>query len=121
MELLFSEVDGNVLIVSADGGLDSKTADEFIDSIYKLIDVGITRIIIDCQRLSYVSSAGLAVLVRLHKRMADRGGDVKIAAVPGPFAQVLALTRLDRVFSIYDDVNRARLACREESEAPAVD
>jgi anti-anti-sigma regulatory factor len=47
--------------------------------------------------------------------MREIGGEVKLAAVPGFVAQVLALTRLDKVFEMYPDVAQARLSFRPTS------
>jgi anti-anti-sigma regulatory factor len=52
----------------------------------------------------------MGTLMRLHARMAPRGGNVKMACVKGMIRQVLTLTRLDTIFEIYPDVDRARLA-----------
>ncbi len=112
MEFYYDEVDGDILIIKADGGLNADTADQFGESIEKLVDAGLTQIIIDCTRLEYISSIGLSVLIRLHRRMRRHGGDVKIASIKGLVADVLSITRLDTVFDIYPDVNRARLAFR---------
>jgi anti-anti-sigma factor len=46
------------------------------------VDAGVDKIIVDCSRLEYISSYGIGVLVRLHKALMARGGDVKIAAGP---------------------------------------
>jgi hypothetical protein len=44
--------------------------------------------------------------------MTDYGGDVKVAGLTGIVAQVISMARLDRLFQVYPDVNRARLAFR---------
>jgi len=113
MEFYYHEVERDVLIVSADGGLNRDTVGEFIDGIAGLIDGGLTKVIIDCTSLTYISSIGLGALLRVHKRMKERGGDVKLAGLTGPVVGIIELTRLDKVFQIYRDVNRARLAFRE--------
>lgn len=112
MEFVYHETDKDVLIVSADGGLDLSTAGQFQTELEQLIDAGLRKIIVDCSRLTFVSSYGLSVLVRLHGRLAKHGGDVKLAAVPGRLASLLSLTRLDTLFGLYEDVDRARLAFR---------
>lgn len=116
MEFYWDEIDNDVLILAADGGLNASTADEFVDRIQHLVDAGLRRIIIDCSKLDYVSSYGLGVLVRLHGRLKEHGGDVKIASVQGMLPQALHVTRLDRVFDVYPDVNRARLAFRPKRD-----
>jgi len=114
MEFFFHELDRKVLILSADGGLNADTAAEFVGQLESLIDAGLTRIIVDCTRLDYISSYGIGVLVRLHNKLAHHGGDVKIAAAKSKVLQVLTLMRIGKVLDIYPDVNRARLAFRDK-------
>ena len=106
----YAEMDKDVLIVRADGALNAESADDFIKQLTGFIDNGLSRIIVDCSKLEYISSYGLGVLVRLHAKLAKRGGDVKLASVPGLIEQVLQVTRLNTLFSIYPDVSQARLA-----------
>ena len=112
MEFYYHEVDRSVLVLSADGGLNSDTAGDFVDQLESLIDAGVTQIIVDCTRLSYISSYGIGVVMRLHNRLARHGGDIKLAAPPGMVLRALSATRLSGLFQIYPDVNRARLAFR---------
>ena len=112
MEFHYDEIERDVLILSADGGLNSDTAEQFVDEIVKLVDAGLTRIIIDCTKLTYISSYGIGCLVRIHNRMKKHGGDVKIASVSGFIPQALRITGLDALFQFYPDVNQARLAFR---------
>lgn len=116
MEFYYHEVDKDVLILSADGGLSAENAEAFVEQLEALIEGGIRKIIVDCTALSYVSSSGLSTLIRLHRHMAHLGGDVKIAALSGAAANVMALTRLDKLFDMYPDVDRARLAFRPRDD-----
>jgi anti-anti-sigma factor len=118
MEFYYHELDHNVLVLRADGGLNAQTAAQFIGELEKLIDAGVQRIIVDCGGLDYVSSYGLGVLVRLHKKLAAHGGDVKLADIHSKLVQALTITHLDSLFEIYPDVNRARLAFRRPDERP---
>ena len=112
MEFYYHEIDDDVLVLRADGGLNAENADEFLEKVEALVEAGLRKIIVDCSGLTYVSSSGLGTLIRLHRNMAQIGGNVKVAAISGPVAQVLELTRLTRLFEIYPDVDRARLAFR---------
>ena len=88
MEFYYAELDKDVLIVRADGDLNSDSAEQFVAQLGGFVDGGLTRIIVDCSRLEHITSYGLGVLVRLHARLAKRGGDVKLASVPGLIEQV---------------------------------
>ena len=112
MEFYYHEIDPAVLVVRADGGLNADTAEQFVESIEKLVDAGLKKLIVDCTRLDHISSYGLGVLVRLHGRMKRHGGDVKFSSVRSVLADVLAVTRLMQLFEIYPDTDRARLAFR---------
>jgi anti-sigma B factor antagonist len=114
MEFYFHELDRSVLILSADGGLNADTAADFVAQLESLVDAGLSRIIVDCTRLDYISSYGVGVLARLHNKLARHGGDVRIAAAKSRVLQVLTLMRLGTVLHIYPDVNQARLAFREK-------
>lgn len=112
METYLSESDDNVVVITADGGLNHGTANQIYEVVQKSIECGLKCVIVDCGKLDIVTSTGLAKLLLLHKRMREMGGEVKLAGVQGFAAQVLALTRLDKVFEMYPDVGQAKLAYR---------
>ena len=115
VEFFYHELDKDVLILSADGGLNADTAAEFHQQLEKLVDAGVKKIIVDCTRLDYISSYGIGVLVRLHQHLAKHGGDVKVAAAHNRVLQVLTMMRMGEVFAVYPDVDRARLAFRPKN------
>ena len=117
MEFYFLELDRSLLILSADGGLNADTATDFVQQLESLIKAGAKQIIIDCTNLNYISSYGVGMLLRIHKKLARHGGDVKIAAPQSRVLQVLTLLRMGQVFQIYSDVNAARLAFRQPDQA----
>ena len=70
MKIDFNKNDGN-LNISLDGRLDTTTAPAFESSLFEQYD-GTGSLLIDCEKLSYVSSAGLRVLLSAQKRL--KGG-----------------------------------------------
>ena len=112
MEFYYNETDKDVLIINADGGLNSDNADKFVNELAALIDAGQTKIVVDCSRLNNITSYGLGVLVRLHSKLSKKGGDVKLACVKGLIEQVFKVTHLNKIFEIYPDVSRACLMFR---------
>lgn len=117
MEFYWHEIDKDVLIIRADGGLNAQTATQFVQSIEHLVEQGLRKIIIDCTQLNYISSYGLTILLRMHGWMKPIGGEVAIANVQGLVPQALHMTKLDSVFQIYPDVDRARLHFRSDVSA----
>jgi anti-sigma B factor antagonist len=117
MDFYYHEIDKDVLILSADGGLNADTGKAFVDQLAVLVDQGLGKIIVDCTHLDYISSFGIGVLIRLHSKLAARGGDVKIASAKSMVLKALQVVRLNRLVDIYPDVNAARLAFRPKDPA----
>ena len=59
---------GEELQVSVEGRLDTITAPDFESALINNSN-GVNSVVIDCENLVYVSSAGLRVLLSTHKRM----------------------------------------------------
>ena len=112
MELYYHSTDRDILVLSADGGLDSTNAEKFLAELRKAVEAGARKLIVDCTRLHFISSYGVAVLVRLHKTMADVGGDVKVAALDSRVTRIVTLVGLEKVFDLYATVDDARDAFR---------
>lgn len=110
MEFCFHDTDRNLLILRADAALDSFKPIGVFDELQRLIDGGARKLVVDCSRLGYISSVGIASLIRIHKRLAEAGGDVKLASVQPPLARLLDITRLREVFGCYPSIEAARQA-----------
>lgn len=67
MKIDFTNNDG-ILNVSLNGRLDTATAPEFESFLQENI-AGATAMVINCENLEYISSAGLRVLLSAQKRM----------------------------------------------------
>src|SRR5688572_12443117 len=113
MRFARDETDRDLVILRLDAGLNDETAADVAAGLERFIDEGVSKLIVDGSALSYVSSRGLSVLIRLHHRIRKRGGDMMLAGFQGEPAEALEMTRLDRVFHLYPDVGQARAAFRE--------
>jgi anti-sigma B factor antagonist len=110
VELYYHDLDQNVLVLGADGGLNSDTANELMKQLEQIVEAGVRKIIVDCTHLDYITSVGIAKLMYLHRRLAGRGGDVRLACVKGALSNILQTVHLNKVFAIYGDVEQARLS-----------
>ncbi len=112
VETYAQEIDGDLLVLTADGGINRGTAQQLTESIGKLVDAGVRKIIIDFSKVDLITSSGISTLLTLSRSMRNRGAQVKLASLHGMVAQVLQLSRLDRIFEMYPDVAQARLSFR---------
>ena len=114
MEFIPHEIDRDVFVLMADGGINRENAQQFTHDVEEMVRNGFSKLIIDCSRLDYISSTGLGTLLVLQRRMKQAGGDVKLCSVKGLVVQALQIIRLDRMFGMYPDLGQARLAFRPE-------
>ena len=82
------------LTIHLEGKLDRNTADEAEERINSEMN-GMTKLIIDLEKLEYISSAGLRVLVGLRKRISDRQ-NMAIKNVQPAVMKVFDLTGLTK-------------------------
>ena len=56
--------------------------------------------VIDMSQLDYISSAGLGVLLRTHKRLMGEGGGVKLVSVSPHINDIFTYSGFDKLFEI---------------------
>ena len=95
MKIDFKEIDG-ALKVSIIGRLDTNTAPEFEQFLEERYD-GAYALVIDCEGLVYVSSAGLRVLLAAQKRSA---GNMKLTNVGELITEVFEMTGFADILTI---------------------
>lgn len=95
MRIDFNKMDGE-LTVTIDGRLDTITAPELESLLIENYE-GVRSLTFDCEKLVYVSSAGLRVLLTAHKRMK---GAMKLTRVSELVMEVLEMTGFADVWVI---------------------
>ena len=108
MEFYFHHTDGDVMVLAADGGLTPDNVPQFIGELDKIVEGGITKVIVDCTKLTYVSNWGLFKLLKEKSELAERGGQIRLACICGRLAKILMGLGLNERFGLYPDVNSAR-------------
>jgi len=72
-----------------------------------------SRFIFDFERVTYLSSSALGMLIGIQKRIAQRKVQLKLAGVRDEIMEVFRITKLDTVFDMYKDVQAAMEAFRK--------
>ena len=90
-------------ILDLDGELDAHTAPHLEDSLKKLIRDNRQRIIVNCLRLEYISSAGLGVFMAYIEDVRSLGGDIKLTNMSPKVYNVFDLLGFPTLYDILDD------------------
>ncbi|MEU3062664.1 STAS domain-containing protein [Streptomyces subrutilus] len=64
-------------------------------------------VVVDCTALAFCDSSGIGGLIKIYQQLSAHSGALRIAAVPGSVARVLALTGLDRVIPVHPTAETA--------------
>jgi anti-anti-sigma factor len=92
----------DVLVISLRGRLDTVTSPETETVIQAWITEGYRKIVLDAANLTYISSAGLRILIAAKKRLIPEGGDLRLAGMTPQVRSVFTIAGFDRIFQMYD-------------------
>ena len=72
---------GQATIVCVEGEVDSSTAESLTAAFGKITAQGKCKLVGDFEKVGYISSAGLRVLLAVMKETRAKGGDLRLATV----------------------------------------
>jgi anti-anti-sigma factor len=92
---------GALVILEIWGRLDASTSPDLERSFLSLLDRGERNVLIDFERLQYISSAGLRVLLLAAKRTAEAGGRLSLCAMGNDIREVFEIAGFTSIFQIH--------------------
>jgi anti-sigma B factor antagonist len=108
------EKEGDIVVVIVEGELDASTSPELRNKFEELIGQGENKYVIDLAGVGFMDSSGISAIVNLFKRVRIGHGDVKLCNLSAEIMKIFELTRLNRVFDIYDSRDSAISSYEEE-------
>jgi len=93
------KLEGGVLDVALDGRLDTNTAPEFQQEIEPILG-SISELKLDCEKLDYISSAGLRVLLTFEQMLEEQGKKMELRNVNDIIHDVFDVTGFLEIMTI---------------------
>ncbi|HEU4723997.1 MAG TPA: STAS domain-containing protein [Candidatus Eisenbacteria bacterium] len=87
---------GNDGKIAISGRLDASRTDHAAQSLKRVSG----DVVADCSALDYISSAGITVILELHKRLQTSGGSLRLTGMNPRVRTVFVYTGLDKVLNI---------------------
>jgi len=103
--------------IRAEAILNEDQVRAFGQALLALADVPSRRVILNFLGLHHLTSLALGELIRLHKRLAESGGELCLADIDPRIYELFSITRLDRLFRIFDREEEAVAALLAEGRA----
>ncbi|WP_237047632.1 STAS domain-containing protein [Lentzea guizhouensis] len=100
-----SEVQRGWRVVAVAGELDIDT----VPVLSARLDADVTgkHAVLDLAQLQFMDSTGLALVLDWHRRLAEAGGQLRIAAVQAPVMRLFTLADVVGVLSLHETVGAA--------------
>ncbi len=107
MDLTQEKINGSNIIFVKDERIDAHNSAELKDFILHLIEQGDCNIIVQLEQVRFVDSSGLGALLSGFKHAEAKSGKLALSNLQTQVLSMFELTRLNRVFEIYIDLNEA--------------
>jgi anti-sigma B factor antagonist len=92
---------GDVKVVGLDGNLDTNTSPAAQTHLDELINNGGSKVLIDLEKLNYISSAGLRVMLATAKKLRAAGGDLRLCSLNQNVQDVFEISGFSSILSVH--------------------
>ena len=99
---LSTEETADAPVLHVRGEVDVYTSPSLRAELYRLIDAGHTRVVLDLHEMDFIDSSGLGVLVGALKRLREQAGDLELRRVQPGTRKILEITGLTQVLTIVE-------------------
>jgi len=94
---------GDVTILDLHGKILIGEGDDALrDAVTRLVDGGVTKLLLNLGDVPYVDSAGLGEIVRCYTTASRKGGSLKLINLTKKIQDLLSITKLLTVFEVYE-------------------
>ena len=106
---LKERVVGKVAILELSGKLmgGPPGSEDFKDAIYRLLDQGINKVVVDLADVKRMNSSGLGILISALTSLRHKDGDMKLSGINELMEGILVMTKLDTIFETFETAEGA--------------
>ena len=83
------------------GRIDGSNVAQFEEAIRTAIDESDRAVLIDCENLGYISSAGLRAVLMTAKTLSSRNAKFALCAMSDPIREVFQISGFDKIVAIH--------------------
>ena len=105
-----TETRNGALIAKAEGRIDGANARDFESAVQSVVHDYEGPVIIDCENLSYISSAGLRAILLIAKTLGKRKVKFALCSLSEPIAEIFQISGFDQIISTHSSRDEALAA-----------
>ena len=99
MEVKILEQNGEK-VVSIEGRVDTVTVPDLEMKVSPIWDIPAITLVFDCEKMEYISSSGLRIILTAHKKVTAQGGKFIVRNLTREVSSVIDLTGFSRILTI---------------------
>ncbi len=99
--------DAGVLVASLSGRIDGANADAFHEALKEGVPEGERTLALDCGELTYMSSAGLRVVLDMARRFGGPRRAMGLCGLPQSIESVVRLSGFDKIIPVHETIAEA--------------
>ncbi len=107
MEITQKTIDEQTCVISLDGTLNARSADQVKEAFREAAGKGMRQVVLDLGNVPFIDSSGLAAMVSGLKTLNEKEGSLKLASLQSQADLLFKLTMFDKVFEIFADADSA--------------
>ncbi len=93
--------DNGALVIQTEERVDSANAQAFYQELESAIGSDDRAVVVDMERLTYISSAGLRVILQTARKLQQQQAKFAICSLTGTVREVFEISGFDRVIEIH--------------------
>ncbi len=98
---------GDVTVLTLKGELTAESVDDFIEHRDQVLAQSRCHLVVDCAAITAFDSSALSALNATRKTCEQLHGAMKVCGLDDIGKKIFEITRLDRLFEMYDDLDSA--------------
>lgn len=102
------EVKSDVVVVRLEGSLDISLQDDLKSNLSNICrEKKQSDLVLDFEKVTFIDSSCLGALVSFAKELREDKGDLKLSTLSDDVISIFQITRLDKIFDIFDALDEA--------------
>jgi len=99
--------DDGLTVITVEGEIDVYTAPKLREKLIDLVNKGKFHLLVDMEKVEFLDSTGLGVLVGGLKRVRAHDGSLELVCTQERILKIFRITGLTKVFGIHDSIAEA--------------
>ena len=97
----------DVKVLHCEGELDTQTSPDAQNQLKQLIEEGARKVLVNFEKLHYISSAGLRILLAAAKQLKTADGELRICDLNEVVKEVFDISGFSTIFNIFESESEA--------------